>query len=84
MATIEAQDFSDVEKDYHISMDGFDKEGRPVLIAFAGDWDIRSAVVTGRISRVLKYVDKRMELLSRKIRELQKEGKNVSGSYHST
>lgn len=78
MARIEKEDFSDMNKDYAYSTDGFDKEGRPLLIGFAGEWDIRNSVVTGRSHRLLRYLDRGMEMLARNIRKLQQDGKNVS------
>lgn len=38
---------------------------------------IRSAVVTGRMNRVLRYLDAQVEKLARRIRHYQSEGKHV-------
>jgi len=78
IATIDKEDFSDVSQEFPYSNYGFDKEGRPLFIAFAGDWDIRAAVVTGRVPRVLRYLDQGLENLSRRIRRYQQEGRNVT------
>lgn len=42
-----------------------------------GEWDLRAAVVTGRVNRVFRYADQAFENCARKLRELQKHGKNV-------
>lgn len=49
-----------------------------VITGSIGDWDLRRASVTGRIQRVLRYLDKAMDDATVKIREMQKDGKNVS------
>jgi len=50
-------------------------------VAFAmslGDWDIRAAAISGQADRLVFYWAKMMEDLMGKVRQLQKEGKNVT------
>lgn len=47
-------------------------------MAFAGDWNLRSAVVTGKANRLIRYLERGVELVARDIRHRQKTGHNVS------
>jgi len=78
MDGIHEEDWSDMEAEYPYHLDGLDKQGQPVIVGNIGDWDLRRASVTGRIQRVLRYLDKAMDEATIKIREMQKEGKNVT------
>ncbi|CAL8109313.1 unnamed protein product [Orchesella dallaii] len=78
MDTIHNEDWSDMQHDFPYYLDSFDKKGQPVAIAYAKEWDLRSAVVTGRIRRGLRYLDKAMDEANKMIRTQQLEGQNVT------
>lgn len=76
--TIQEEDWSDFTKDYPYSVDGFDKDGRPVGTVSIGDWNIRRASVTGKLPRLQRYMDKMMDEISMKVLRLRSDGKNVT------
>ncbi|ODM89745.1 SEC14-like protein 2 [Orchesella cincta] len=78
LQTIEKEDFSDISDEYPYQMTGKDKQDRVVFVAFAGEWNIRNAIMTGRAPRVLRYLDQGMEMVARDIRAMQSQGKNVT------
>ncbi|CAL8099390.1 unnamed protein product [Orchesella dallaii] len=78
LQTIEKEDFSDISDEYPYVLTGLDKQGRPVFVAMAGEWNIRNAIMTGRAPRVLRYLDQGLEVVARDIRRMQREGKNVT------
>jgi hypothetical protein len=43
-----------------------------------GEWDIRSAIVSGKGERVLRYFDKLIEEINVLVRKSQDEGKNLT------
>ncbi|ODM88858.1 SEC14-like protein 4 [Orchesella cincta] len=53
---------------------------RPILSVELGDWDLRSAVLTGKQRRLEKYLIYATELGLRGILKAQKDGKNVTRS----
>ncbi|CAL8099405.1 unnamed protein product [Orchesella dallaii] len=78
MDGIHEENWDDMEAEYPYHIEGLDKRGQPVVTGNIGDWDLRRASVTGRIQRVLRYLDKAMDEATIRIREMQKEGKNVT------
>jgi len=73
------EDFSDFDKKYPFNIDGVDREGRPVLIAPAGSWRPRQAVLGGQVDRYNRFMTRTMlEIPLQKIEELHNAGKNVS------
>ena len=81
IAAIDSEDFSDLVDDFPYIFT-VDKQGQPVFIGFAGEWDVRAAALTGRAARVLRYMNKALERGARKVRQLQYEGKNVSRNFN--
>jgi len=77
IGTIQNEDFSDLYDDYPYIFT-VDKQGQPVFIGFAGEWDIRQAVLTGRAARVIRYMNKALESGARVIRQMQYAGKNIT------
>ncbi|ODM91443.1 SEC14-like protein 2 [Orchesella cincta] len=78
ISRIHEEDFSDVEEDYKAYVESFDREGKPIITANFGDWDIRKAVISGRMRRLEHYIDRTFEIATRKVRQLQAQGKNVT------
>lgn len=77
IATIHKEDFSEIAEDYPYVFT-VDKQGQPAFIAFAGEWDIRNAVLTGRAARIIRYMNKALESGARVIRQMQYAGKNIT------
>ncbi|CAL8099387.1 unnamed protein product [Orchesella dallaii] len=77
ISTIQTEDFSDIADEYPYLFSE-DKQGQPVFIGFAGEWDIRNAVLTGRAQRVIRYMNKALEHGVKLITESQHQGKNVT------
>ncbi|ODN06054.1 SEC14-like protein 2 [Orchesella cincta] len=78
MDVIHKEDWSDMQHDFPYYIDVVDKKGQPVITAISRDWDIRNAIVTGRIRRVLRYLDKAMDEANGLVRTFQLEGQNVT------
>lgn len=51
---------------------------RPVATLDMGEWDLRSAVLQGKLPRVLRYMDWFQEKILHQILEAQKSGKPVT------
>ncbi|ODM89746.1 SEC14-like protein 2 [Orchesella cincta] len=77
IATIHLEDFSDIADEFPYTFT-VDKQGQPVFIGFAGEWDVRGAVLTGRAQRVIRYINQALEHGVKMVRDLQQEGKNVT------
>lgn len=78
MDSIANEDFSDLEHDFPLYFDGVDKQGRVIMESHFGEWPVRSAVVSGKLRRLNRYGVKAIEYATRKVRELQASGKNVT------
>ncbi|OXA39747.1 SEC14-like protein 2 [Folsomia candida] len=78
MRSILTEDFSDMKKDYPYKLDGYDKQGRPLLITDFGEWDLDRAAERGEIDRVLRYYDRMLEEAEQKVLDLQHQGKNIT------
>ncbi|ODM90798.1 SEC14-like protein 4 [Orchesella cincta] len=78
MDSIDTEDFSDIEKDFPLFLDGVDKKGRVILEGFFGEWKLRTAVIAGKLPKLKRYGVKAIEDATRKVRELQYQGKNVT------
>jgi len=77
IANIHKEDFSDLYDDFPYIFT-VDKQGQPAFIGFAGEWDVRNAVLTGRAGRVIRYINKALESGARMVRQLQYSGKNIT------
>lgn len=75
METIHKEDWSAYEKEFPIYLDGVDKNGQPLFAFSFGEWDLRRAVVQGRLKGVIRWLFKRRDEVHGKVRELQKAGK---------
>lgn len=78
MDSIDNEDFSDMEQDFPLYFDGVDKQGRIVMESHFGEWPVRTAVVGGKLQRLNRYGVKAIEDATRKVRDLQASGKNVT------
>lgn len=78
MSNILTEDFSDVSEEFPVTLDGHDKQGRPIATLDMGEWDLRSAVLQGKLPRVLRYMDWFQEKILHQILEAQKAGKPVT------
>ncbi|CAL8112990.1 unnamed protein product [Orchesella dallaii] len=78
ISSIHVEDFSDIEDDFKAYVESYDREGKPIITAQFGNWDIRLAVVSGRMRRLERYIDRTFEVATRKVRKLQAQGKNVT------
>ncbi|ODM93764.1 SEC14-like protein 2 [Orchesella cincta] len=76
--TIHLENFDDMEKDYHATIDTYDLEGRPVGVIDINTWDIRAAVIQGRGQRLLRWLDRLMENITDQVFERQAKGMNVT------
>ncbi|OXA59719.1 hypothetical protein Fcan01_04675 [Folsomia candida] len=74
MDNIHKEDWSSYEKDYPIYLDGVDKNGQPIFAYAIGEWDLRQAVVQGRLKGVIRWMFKRRDEIHAKVRELQRQG----------
>lgn len=54
--SILAEDFADFDQDYKYTFEGCDKEGKPVVTAAVGDWDLRRAIITGKEARAKRFM----------------------------
>jgi len=70
--------FAEFEKDFPVYYDGVDKEGRPVVESFFGDWNVRQMAVAGKVKQLTLYSLRGIERANTKIRESQAQGKNVT------
>jgi len=78
MDNILTEFWDDMRKDFHVTGDSFDKEGRPIGTIDIGSWNIRSAILSGKGERLLRFLDYSMEHLTHRVFEEQAKGKNVS------
>ncbi|CAL8069485.1 unnamed protein product [Orchesella dallaii] len=78
MDTINEEDWSDMKDDYHYDADTFDREGRPIGTLNIGPWNFRRAAITGKMPRLLRYMDKMLEEATQAVIKLQGMGKNVT------
>lgn len=78
ISTILFEDFSDMLESYHSTTDTHDKEDRPVSTLNLGAWDIRAAVVQGKLPRLFRYTDSLFEKTVQNIFDAQKNGKEVT------
>jgi len=60
----------ELEKQMPYSLDGVSKEGNPVLIARAGQWDARRIVLSGKMTEGKRVVHKILEKCSKLTRDL--------------
>jgi len=78
MDSILSEDWRDLESDYRYSIEGCDVEGRPVISAFLGDWDMRKLVLSGQSGRLTRYIDKLIEEVVTLVRSSQERGLNIT------
>ncbi|XP_035707849.1 SEC14-like protein 2 [Folsomia candida] len=78
MDTILNEEWSDLELNYPILMQGCDKIGRPVVSGQAGEWDVRGAILAGLYERGLRYVDRILEESVVIVRKAQERGENMT------
>jgi hypothetical protein len=69
-------------EDYPSLENGLDKGGRPVREVPFGKWNVKKALVTGKIIGLSNYAVRSVERCTVKIREQQKQGKDVSEWIH--
>lgn len=65
-------------RDFHVTKDSHDKEGRPLGSVDIWQWHIRTGIIQGRGQRGLRYVDMLIEDLTMQVFEEQAQGKNVT------
>ncbi|ODN02368.1 SEC14-like protein 2 [Orchesella cincta] len=75
---IENEDWQLFETEYPINQEGFDKQGRPLVQVNFGEWNLRKAAITGRMNKLIRWTYKFFEDASKRVREQQTEGKNVT------
>ncbi|ODM90081.1 SEC14-like protein 2 [Orchesella cincta] len=77
------EDWSDLSSDYHVTIDTYDKTGRPIGTIDIYDWDVRRAVLQGKGQRLLRYVVNLVENITGQVYERQEKlGMNVTQSYY--
>jgi len=67
--SIHLENWSDMIKEFHATMDTYDKDGRPVGVIDIYDWDIRQAAIQGKGQRLLRYLDYLMENVTTQVYE---------------
>lgn len=67
-----------MRENFHSTTDTNDKENRPICTVNLGAWDIRAAVVQGKLPRLTRYVDHFLETLVQKIFTAQESGVEVT------
>jgi len=70
--------FQEFEKDFPIFIDGSDREGRPIVESYFGDWNVRSMALQGKMKQLILYSLRGIERATTKLRERQAQGKNVT------
>lgn len=78
MDTIDSEDWSDMTDDFPYDADTFDKQGRPIGTLNIAPWNFRSMALTGKLPRLLRYMDKLLEEATQSVVKQQTEGKNVT------
>ncbi|ODN03993.1 SEC14-like protein 2 [Orchesella cincta] len=78
MDNILNEDFSELDRDYPFQIQYEDKEGKPIVTANFGDWDIRKLAISGKISSLNRHIDRGFEMVTDKVRKLQESGKVVA------
>lgn len=75
ISNILSEDWSDMEPDFHMHYyGGRDRKGRPFGTIELGEWDLRGAVLAGRVQRLNRYL---MMMLERSVQELLRSQKGV-------
>jgi len=78
MDTILDEDFSELDRDYPFQIEYEDKEGKPIVTANFGDWNVRTIALAGKIQTLNRHIDRGFEMATAKVRKLQAEGKVVT------
>jgi len=76
--SILSENWEDFNFEYRVHVEGCDKEDKPVVSIFLGDWDIRKAVVTGQGQRLMRYIDKFFEEAQIMVTRMQESGQVVT------
>ncbi|CAL8098282.1 unnamed protein product [Orchesella dallaii] len=72
------ENWSDMVDDFHVTVDTYDKTGRPVGVIDIYDWDIRQAVLQGKGQRLLRFIINLVENITTQMHERQELGMNVT------
>ncbi|XP_035705333.1 SEC14-like protein 4 isoform X2 [Folsomia candida] len=75
---LDDSDFQDFIHDYPYEIVGQDKEGKPILHCYLGDWDFRKAALAGKMDKMILYASKMFNDAWLKVRDLQQSGQNVT------
>ncbi|CAL8083733.1 unnamed protein product [Orchesella dallaii] len=75
---IRNEDFKDMEQDFPITIDTYDKIGQPIGVLDLYEWDIRSAVLQGKTVRLVRYITALVENITGQVCERQQKGMNVT------
>ncbi|XP_035711377.1 phosphatidylinositol/phosphatidylcholine transfer protein SFH12-like isoform X1 [Folsomia candida] len=76
--SILSEDWDDFDREYRIYIEGCDKDGKPVITMFPGDWDIRRVALSGKTKLFLRYLVKLFEEALVTVRAMQESGQNVT------
>ncbi|ODM90692.1 SEC14-like protein 2 [Orchesella cincta] len=71
--SMRTEDWSDIASDFHVTIDTYDKTGRPIGVIDIYDWDIRRAVIQGKGARMLRYLTSRVENITGQVYERQEQ-----------
>ncbi|ODM90080.1 SEC14-like protein 2 [Orchesella cincta] len=73
------EDWSDMSLDIPVTIDTYDKTGRPIGVFDISDWDTRGIVLQGRGQRALRYLMSCVENITGQVYERQEKfGMNVT------
>jgi len=78
MDKIHDEDWSILESEIPMKVEGFDRLGRPILYIDMGEWDTRRLILSGRGDQILRWVYKNWEESRLQIEEQVKQGHNVT------
>ncbi|CAL8070605.1 unnamed protein product [Orchesella dallaii] len=76
--TIDKEDWEDIIKEYPVFFDNVDKQGRSVAEYWMSDWNVRQALLTGKLSKLTRLLTYCMESQTRLLYEARAQGSNVT------
>ncbi|XP_021967109.2 SEC14-like protein 4 isoform X2 [Folsomia candida] len=78
MDTLLDEDWTEFNNQYRFNLDGCADNGEPVVVLFAGKWDMRRAVLAGQSDKMRRNIDKCFEEASTVLRNVQARGSNAT------
>ncbi|CAL8128842.1 unnamed protein product [Orchesella dallaii] len=72
------EDWAEFKEKFPHYLDTVAKSGHPIRTGDVGEWDIRAVAVSGKLNKIIRYVEMGMEESLQAIIKLRAEGKNVT------